>query len=72
MMSLLRHFIAPLISGVLMIFVVFALKYWLLEVSLLNLIIQILLGGLVFSAALWLIDQSSINEIKQLVKSKRT
>ena len=72
MMSLFRHFITPLISGVLMIFVVFALKYWLLEVSLLNLMIQILLGGLVFSAALWLIDQSSINEIKQLVKSKRT
>lgn len=65
------HFIGPITSGVLMIIAVFGLKFWLIEVNVLNLMLQILIGGLTFSTSLWVIDKSSLNEIKQLLKSKK-
>lgn len=66
--DLCRHFIGPIISGVLMIISVFGVKYWLIEINVLNLMLQILIGGLTFSLSLWLMDKSSLNELKHLVK----
>jgi O-antigen/teichoic acid export membrane protein len=64
-------FIAPSISGVAMLLSVFMLKQWFIDISVVNLALQICAGGLTFLIALYLLDKKAIIEIKQLVVRKK-
>lgn len=71
LMSLFGVFIAPLISGLIMVSAIFGLKYWLVEANLQNLLMQIVVGGAIFCSTLLLIDKSAFREIKHLMQNKK-
>jgi O-antigen/teichoic acid export membrane protein len=65
-----KLFVAPSIAGAFMLCTVFILKQWLVEVTFINMGLQIIAGALVFLISLYMLDKKSILEIKQLVKSR--
>jgi O-antigen/teichoic acid export membrane protein len=64
-----KLFIAPCFSGLLMLLAVFGSKHFLIDISLVNLIIQIIIGGSVFLFMLFSFDKKSLYELKSLIKS---
>jgi O-antigen/teichoic acid export membrane protein len=62
-----KLFITPCFSGLLMLMVVFGSKQFLIDISLINLIIQMLIGGSIFLFLLFTLDKKSLNELKNII-----
>lgn len=69
--EIVKLFISPLLSGVVMLIVIFTVKFYFQDISLMNLIFQIMLGASSFLGALFLLDKTLINELVTLVKRNR-
>lgn len=64
-----RLFIVPCCAGLLMLLAVFGSKQFWVDISLVNLIIQMIVGGSVFLFLLFILDKKSIFELKNIIKS---
>jgi len=69
--EVLKLFISPLLSGVIMLIVIFLLKHNFAAINLLNLTSQITLGAISFIGTLFLLDKALIKELVVLVKRNR-
>jgi len=61
-----KLFIAPCLAGIAMLFSVYLLKQYLIDISVVSLISQIGVGGITYLFVLYMLDKNLVSEIRQL------